>query len=259
MGTKVTILGSGTSTGVPIIGCPCKVCRSKNPKNKRLRASVWFQKNKKSILVDSSTDFRTQALTYKIARIDAVLLTHSHADHISGLDDLRCYNFIQKSVIPIYGNLHAKKDLFQRFSYVFNPGIVEGGGIPKLDFKLVSEKTSSFKAAGIKVIPLPADHGSRLRTLGFRIDDIAYLTDCSYIPPLSLNRMRDLSVLILDCVRLKPHRTHLNLDRALEVISQVKPRKTYLTHLGHDFDYSIWNRKLPRQVRLAYDGLSITT
>ena len=239
---KVTILGSGTSTGIPVIGCRCKVCRSRNPKNKRLRASAWFQAGGKSILIDTSVDFRQQALTHKIPRVDAVLYTHPHADHIHGIDELRCYNFLQEGNIPVYGNEWSCRDLQHKFPYVFAGEKPEGGGIPRLTLNRIEGQTP-FEAAGIPVTPLPHAHGSQ-EALGYRIHSVAYVTDCSYIPAESLDRMRGLSVLILDCVRLKPHRTHFNLDQALETVNQVRPRRTYLTHLGHDFDHSAWARKV---------------
>jgi len=256
-----TILGSGTSTGVPIPTCSCGVCRSKNSKNHRLRCSAWLQYQGKSILIDTSTDLRTQVLRAKISRIDAVLYTHPHSDHVHGIDELRCYNFSQQSDIPVYGNAWTCQELSQRFSYIFRPqGPPEGGGIPLLRLNPFNPHEYSMsrplEVQGISVVPIPVPHGSQ-ESVGYRIDSVAYVTDCSYIPKESLDRMRGLSVLVLDCVRLKPHRTHLNLDQALEIISQVKPKKTFLTHLGHEFDHTKWSRKLPKGVHLAYDGLKI--
>lgn len=267
----LTILGSGTSGGVPFIGCACKICRSRNPKNKRTRASAWFQVQSKSIVIDTGPDFRLQALREKISRIDAVLYTHPHADHIHGIDDLRSYNFIQNEPIPCYGNAWTCEDLPIKFSYIFKKsppkkpgdqawgnltGYGEGGGIPMLDLKLLDPKLESIDIKGVSAQYIPHQHGSR-ESLGYRIDSVAYIADCSYIPPTSLDRLKGLSALVLDCVRLEPHRTHLNLDRALELIEQIKPQKAYLTHLGHEFDYENWMKKLPRGVGLAYDGLKI--
>jgi len=254
----LTILGSGTSTGVPIISCRCAVCRSRNPKNRRLRASAWVQSGKKSILIDTSVDLRQQALTHKILRVDAVLYTHPHADHIHGIDELRSYNYIQKETIPAYGNAWSCAELREKFSYIFKPAAIEGGGIPQIELRQLESSAEVIDVAGISVTPLSLQHGSK-ECVGYRIGSVAYVTDCSYIPPQSLDRMKGLSALVLDCVRLAPHDTHLNLDQALEVVAKLKPKKTYLTHLGHDFDYVKWNKKLPKGVSLAYDGLQIRT
>ena len=253
---RLNILGCGTSTGVPLISCKCHVCRSKNPKNRRLRASAWIRTRGKSLLIDTSTDFRQQALREKIPRVDAVLYTHPHADHVHGIDELRSYNFIQGASIPAYGNEWTCRELTHKFEYIFKPQPVEGGGIPQLDLNCIRTESESFEAAGVPIIPISLKHGSQ-ECVAYRIDGIAYVTDCSYIPPLSLDRLRGLSVLVLDCLRIQPHGTHFNLDQALEVISELRPKKTFLTHLGHDFEYTEWTKKLPKGVYLAYDGLSI--
>jgi phosphoribosyl 1,2-cyclic phosphate phosphodiesterase len=255
----LTILGCGTSTGVPLIGCKCQVCRSKNPKNTRLRASAWIQVQGKSLLIDTSTDLRQQALRAKIPRVDGVLFTHPHADHIHGIDELRSYNFLQKQAIPVYANAWTAHELQTKFSYIFTPpAVVEGGGIPLLQMNLFDAQAPFLDILGIKIIPLALSHGSK-ECVGYRFEDVAYLTDCSYIPPTSLNRMKGLAVLVLDCLRLKPHGTHFNLNQALETVEKLKPKRTYLTHLGHEFEYSEWKEKLPRGVFLAYDGLKIKT
>jgi phosphoribosyl 1,2-cyclic phosphate phosphodiesterase len=252
----LTLLGTGTSTGVPLIGCDCKVCRSRNPKNHRLRAAAWLQTEDKSILIDTSTDLRTQALRAKIKGVDGVLYTHPHADHLHGIDELRSYNYLQRETIPVFGNEWTTGELTSRFPYIFHSGPIEGGGKPQISLKTIDAAQESLDILGVRVIPISLPHGKR-ECVGYRFGDVAYVTDCSYIPNHSLERLRDLEVLVLDCVRIQPHPTHLNLERALEVVENVRPRKTYLTHLGHDFDYASWTRKLPKGVALAYDGLKI--
>ncbi|HAR42006.1 MAG TPA: MBL fold metallo-hydrolase [Bdellovibrionales bacterium] len=254
---RLTILGCGTSTGVPLIHCSCPVCKSRNSKNKRLRASAWLQIHGKSFLLDTSTDFRAQALRTRIPRIDAVFYTHPHADHIHGIDDLRSFNFIQKESIPLYGNQWTCDEMREKFKYIFSPRPVEGGGIPQLTLNTITTASKSLKVSGVKVVPISLKHGSR-ETVGYRFESIAYLTDCSYIPISSIERLRGLEVLVLDCLRIEPHQTHLNLEQALGVIRELKPKRTYLTHLGHDFDYVKTSKALPKGVALAYDGLKIS-
>ena len=253
----LTILGCGTSTGVPLISCKCSVCRSRNKKNHRLRASAWIQARGKSILIDTSPDLRQQALREKIERVDAVLYTHPHADHVHGIDELRSYNFIQKASIPVFGNAWTCEELKSKFSYIFKPSYVEGGGIPQLELNQFDSKIDQLDVQGIPVIPISLSHGSK-ECVAYRVDSVAYVTDCSYIPETSLDRLKGLSVLVLDCLRLEPHKTHFNLDQALATVDAVRPKKTFFTHLSHDFDYSKWIKKLPKGVTLAYDGLKIT-
>lgn len=253
---EVTILGSGTSTGVPAIQCKCSVCISDDLKNKRLRASAWLRIQGQSILIDTSTDLRTQALRADIKRVDAVLYTHPHADHIHGIDELRSFNFIQRQSIPVYGNHWTSKELKTKFSYIFHPGPVEGGGIPQLTLNEFDPEEKEIRVLGIPITPIPVPHGTQ-QCVGYRIHSFAYVTDCNEIPEKSLQRMRNLKTLVLDCVREKAHATHLNLEKALWVVNQIRPTQTYLTHLSHDFDYSTWMKRLPSGVALAYDGLVI--
>jgi phosphoribosyl 1,2-cyclic phosphate phosphodiesterase len=253
---SLTLLGTGTSTGVPIPTCRCRVCRSREPRNRRLRASAWLRAGDASILIDTSTDLRQQALRARIERVNAVLYTHPHADHIHGIDELRAYNFTQRATIPVYGNEWTESELLSRFPYIFKPGPVEGGGIPLLEFHRLDAKAERLDVAGVEIVPISLQHGSK-ECVGYRVKEIAYVTDCSYIPDQSLDRLKGLSVLILDCLRLEPHGTHFHLSQALETISRVKPKRAFLTHLGHDFDYRTFNRGLPRGVRLAYDGLTV--
>jgi phosphoribosyl 1,2-cyclic phosphate phosphodiesterase len=253
----LTILGSGTSSGVPLIGCDCAVCRSRDPKNKRLRASAWLQSEGKSILIDSSVDFRQQALRAKIGHLDAVVYTHPHADHVYGIDDLRAFNFLQKRAIPIYGNQWTISALKKNFSYIFHRETpYEGGAIAKLDPQEFSTQSPEIDVCGVSMIPISLPHGKQ-ETVGYRIKSLAYVTDCHFVPAAARDRLRELDVLVLDCVRLRPHGTHLNLEGALEVVSELRPKKTFLTHLGHDFEHSKWNKKLPKGVALAYDGQKI--
>lgn len=254
---ELTILGCGTSTGVPLLFCTCAVCRSKNPKNRRLRTSAWLRAGGKSILIDTSTDLRQQALSARIPRVDAILFTHPHADHVSGIDEIRSFNFIQKRRIPAYGNAWTCAELRVRFPYIFAPAKkIEGGGIPLIDLEEFSTKTQTLDIAGVPVRPIALTHGSE-ECVGYRFDALAYITDCNAIPKTSLDRLRGLDTLILDCLRLAPHGTHLNLERALETVRELRPRRTILTHLGHDFEYRQWTKKLPKGVALAYDGMTV--
>jgi phosphoribosyl 1,2-cyclic phosphate phosphodiesterase len=257
MKTTFTILGSGTSTGVPVITCHCEVCLSKHPRNKRLRASAWLQAEGRSILIDTSTDLRQQALKQKIPRVDAVLLTHPHADHIMGLDELRAWNFSQKGRIPVFGNEWSERELLQKFEYIFKPRVIEGGGIPLLDLHRFDASAERLEVCGLTIIPIPLQHGSQ-ECVAYRYNDLAYVTDCNVIPKTSLNRLQGLDTLVLDCLRLKPHGTHFHLEAALEMVETLKPRRTWLTHLGHELNYVEWKKKLPKNVAFAYDGLKIT-
>ncbi|GMR04284.1 MAG: GPMC system MBL fold metallohydrolase [Thermodesulfobacteriota bacterium] len=249
---KLLILGCGTSTGVPVIGCGCSVCTSKDPRNVRTRSSALVTVNDKNILIDTSTDLRGQALSCGIKRVDAVLFTHPHADHIHGIDDLRSFNMLQKTSIPCYGNEHTIKRIHVMFDYIFNDESQESWR-PKLTTTVVD---SPFKLFGTEIMPLEVMHGKSV-ILGYRLDAAAYVTDCSSIPKASMDRLYGLKLLIIGALRHKPHPTHMTIEEAVEISRELKPERTVLTHLSHNVDFAADNKKLPPGVELGYDGMEL--
>ena len=255
MKARVIVLGSGTSHGVPMIGCSCAVCRSTDPRDRRSRPSIYLDVEEgPAILVDTSTDLRQQALTHGIARVDAILFTHSHADHIMGLDDVRRFNAMQAGAIPAYADERTATDLRRSFSYVFNPPNEKGGGIPQISLTTIIGR---FNVGGIGIQPIPIFHGLR-PILGFRFGSFAYLTDCNRLSDEAWPLLDGVEVLILDALRHRPHPTHFTVAEALQVVERVKPRHTYFTHVCHDLAHAATNASLPRGVELAYDGLALT-
>lgn len=251
---KLTFLGTGTSTGVPSIACDCETCLSDDPRDKRLRVSVLIEHRDKKVLVDTSSDFRQQALRANIRRLDAVLITHCHVDHVFGLDDIRPLNF-RYGAMGIYANETAWVDLRRIFQYVFQPTHF-GGGLPQLIPHTVYHKAPFCIGEELTITPLEVIHGE-LPVVAYRFNDFAYATDLKYIPPDSMDGLRDLDVLVLDCVRIKPHSTHLGLEEALAVIEDLRPKRAFLTHLNHDIMYERDSRLLPGNVRFGYDGLVV--
>lgn len=247
-----TLLGSGTSTGVPAIGCRCSVCLSSHPRNKRTRCSLWIQHQDRSFLIDTSVDLRQQALREGVERVDAVLFTHAHADHIYGLDEIRSYNFIQKTAIPCYGSGETLAGVKRAFSYIFSEAPSESAKPQMTAFPIAGP----FSLFGLPVQPIPLLHG-RMEVLGYRFGPAAYLTDCNHIPESSRAMLQGLDLLVVSAIGTRPHATHFNLDEALEVIRQLAPRRAFLTHLSHHFDYEKFPPSLPESVALAYDGLRI--
>lgn len=248
----VTFLGTGTSTGVPVPTCECDVCRSDDPRDRRLRPSVLLRWGEASVLVDTATDFRAQALKFAIERVDAVLFTHAHADHILGLDDLRLYNWRQRKPVPAYGSPQTLEALARTFWYVFEPGPSENTR-PAVDLHPVR---SAFQLLGREILPIPVMHG-RLPILGYRLGRFAYLTDVSEIPATSYDLLQGLDVLVLNALRERPHPTHLNFDGAVECARRIGAARTYLTHLSHECLHRSVAGGLPAGVELAYDGLSV--
>jgi phosphoribosyl 1,2-cyclic phosphate phosphodiesterase len=249
---RVTFLGTGTSSGVPVIGCDCAVCRSTDPRDNRLRPSIFVDiPGRAGILVDTGSDLRQQALRHDIRRVDAVLVTHCHADHVMGLDEIRRYNQLQGGPIPFYATYDAWVTLKKTFFYVFDGVQRLGGGIPKIEEHLIE---GPFEIGGVRIVPVPLWHG-RLPVLGFRFGNFAYLTDCNTIPEASWPLIEGVEVLVLDALREKKHSTHFTLDEALAVVARLRPRRAYFTHMAHDLPHAATNARLPPGVELAYDGL----
>jgi phosphoribosyl 1,2-cyclic phosphate phosphodiesterase len=250
---QVLFLGTGTSHGVPLIGCSCAVCRSTDPRDKRLRPSILVRGPASHILVDTSPDLRQQALAHAIARVDAVLYTHSHADHILGLDELRRYNHLQGHSLPCYATTATWADLRRAFHYVFTGGPHVGGGVPDIAQHTIE---GPFTAGGLAVVPVPVWHG-RMPVLGFRFGDFAYLTDCNRLDEAAWPLLDGVNTLVVDALRERPHPTHFTVDEALAVIARVRPKCAYLTHMTHDVGHATTSARLPAGVELAYDGLVI--
>jgi phosphoribosyl 1,2-cyclic phosphate phosphodiesterase len=271
---RVILLGTGTSHGVPAIGCDCAVCRSDDPRDRRTRPSIVIEfepgaagratpppgaaayaRDVRSILVDTSTDLRAQALAYGIRRVDAILFTHSHADHVFGLDEVRRYNSMQRSAIGCYGDAQTIGDLRRMFGYIFDPPKEQAGGIPQLRLFRVA---GPFAFGDAEVVPVPLWHGRRL-ILGFRIGAFAYLTDCNAIPDESWPLIAGVRTVVLDALRERPHPTHFSVREALAVVERLAPERAYFTHICHDLPHAATCARLPDGVDLAYDGLVLDT
>jgi phosphoribosyl 1,2-cyclic phosphate phosphodiesterase len=257
------MLGTGTSHGVPMIGCDCSTCRSTDPRDRRTRPSILIERTDavanesavqgavRSILIDTSTDLRLQALTYDVRRIDAILFTHSHADHILGLDEVRRFNVIQRTAIPAYADERTIADIRQTFAYIFNDGTPQGGGIPQVELTRVA---GPFSLGSLEIVPVPLMHGKR-PILGFRMGTFAYLTDCSSIPDGSWPLLDGVHTLVLDALRHRPHPTHFSVAEAIEAASRIGATRTYFTHVCHDLGHAETCATLPGGIELAYDGL----
>jgi phosphoribosyl 1,2-cyclic phosphate phosphodiesterase len=257
--TKIsfTVLGCGTSTGVPVPGCPCPVCTSGDPKNRRLRTSgVLRLSGGETILIDAGTDLRQQALEQKLHSIDAILFTHQHSDHILGIDDLRCFNFHRPAPIPAFGTDTTLVEIEVTFRYLFQHNHdYLGGLLTQIQLHRI-EHGKSFECLGETVTPFLLWHGP-IPVTGFRIRDFVYATDCNRIPPESIDIMTGAKVLFLDALRHRPHKTHFTIAEAISTAEQLKAQQTYFIHMSHDIDYHPESEKLPPGISYAYDGLTV--
>ena len=250
---QLTMLGVGSSAGTPVVGCKCATCLSDNPKNKRFRCSAAITTdNGEVILIDTGPDLRAQALINGLNRADAVLYTHTHADHLHGIDDLRAFCQIQKKQIPLYGKLEAMQHIQAKFGYA----IRNAGDFWDLPVLSLNPITEPFDVLGIKVTPIPVRHGYS-DILGYRIGNMAYLTDVSDIPESSLALLVNLEVLMLDCLRNQPHYTHINVEQSIAYASHINARNTYFIHMTHDLEYEKLSARLPKNIHASYDGLKL--
>jgi phosphoribosyl 1,2-cyclic phosphate phosphodiesterase len=261
---RITLLGTGTSHGVPTLDCmlddyarcPYGVCRKalSDPRYRRSRASALVEHEGAALLLDTSQDFRQQMLDQRVRRISAVLYTHGHADHIYGLPDIRSYCYHQGAAMPVYGSPETLATIQGAFDYIFHPPAFVGGGIPTLELHPLEAPTI---ICGITVTPIPVEHGPLHGCQGYRLNDLAYIPDVKAIPPVSLELLRDLELLVLNCLRLRPHGSHLCLEESLAYVEQLRPKRCLLTHMTHDIDYQREEPRLPAHVRFAYDGLVV--
>lgn len=250
---KVTFLGSGTSQGVPVIGCTCEVCTSLDYRDKRLRSSIRVEISGQSFIVDTGPDFRQQMLRENVTHVDAVLFTHSHRDHTAGLDDVRAYNFIQAMDMPVYGTEPTLDHLKLEYAYAFDK--VSYPGIPRLELNLIEDQP--FSINGVKVIPLPVLH-LKMPVLGFRFGNFSYITDANHIPETTIEKLIGTEVLVLNALQVEPHVSHFNLKEALKMVVKIQPGRTYFTHISHKLGlHAAIEKDLPPDVALAFDGLEV--
>ena len=253
--TSITFLGTGTSNGIPVIGCSCDVCTSSDPRDKRGRTSALVRHNGLDLLVDTATELRAQALANGVDRIDATLFTHPHADHTGGFDDLRRFNELAQAHLPVYASPETAAVLKERFAYAFEDAFPFYGGKPDLTLHEVS---TPFEINGVAIEPLPVWHG-QMRVLGFRFGSLAYVTDAKDVPEETVDRLRGLDVLVINALRDRPHPTHLSIQEAVAIAKDVSPRMTYLVHLSHEIGHAAATALLPDHVAIAYDGLTVST
>ena len=247
---KITFLGTGTSQGVPVIGCTCEVCSSLDFRDKRLRSSIHVELSNQSFVVDTGPDFRQQMLRERVKRIDAVLFTHAHRDHTAGLDDVRAYNFMQRMDMPVYGTQPVLDQLKVEYAYAF---VKESyPGIPRLLFNLIDE--GPFSVNGVNVLPLPVMH-LKMPVFGFRFVNFSYITDANFIPDKTMEKLKGTEILVLNALQREPHISHFNLKEAVSMVEKIQPRLTYFTHISHKLGtHAEVSKELPPNVMLAYDG-----
>lgn len=255
---KITFLGTGTSQGVPVIGCKCEVCKSTDSKDKRLRTSAMVEVEDKRFIIDAGPDFRYQMLRAGISKIDALLLTHEHKDHTGGIDDVRAFNFVDYPIIHtihIYSNSTTIEAIRRDFHYAFATDKYRG--VPEIRTHIITEQESFF-VEGIEITPIVGQHSERFRSVGYRIGDLAYLTDMNYIAPEELAKLRGVEVLVINALRWETHSSHFSVEEAIKIIDSVAPKRAYLTHMSHRIGlHSELEHRLPKGVMAAYDGLEV--
>lgn len=251
---KVTFLGTGTSQGVPLIGCDCEVCTSSDKRDNRLRSSIWVQTENTSVVIDSGPDFRYQMLRAKVHKLDAIVYTHGHKDHVAGMDDVRAYNFFTNNPIELYATKETEETLKREFSYVFSGDNYPG--IPKVKTTTIDSQ-NNFIINDLKFIPILVKH-MNMDVLGFRIGDFTYITDANYIPPEELEKIKGSKALVLNALRHTKHVSHYTLEEAIEVAQSIGADNTYFTHISHQLGkHSEIERQLPDGIHLSYDGLTL--
>ena len=250
---QITFLGTGTSNGIPVIGCDCAVCHSTDPRNRRTRTSALIDVDDQRILIDTTPEMRLQALANDVSHVDAVLYTHAHADHVAGFDDLRSFNYLSQRQIDVYVDALTDAMLRERFAYAFERPFPFFGGKPDLAMHVFD---GPFQVGPTCVSPFAVQHG-RWTVNGFRFGDLVYLTDAKIVPDVALNAMRGADLLVINALREKPHPVHLSVSEALDIIAEVRPHRALLTHLSHEVDHAELSARLPSHVDLAYDGLTI--
>jgi phosphoribosyl 1,2-cyclic phosphate phosphodiesterase len=251
---KITFLGTGTSQGVPVIGCTCEVCSSLDFRDKRFRTSISVSIGNQTFVVDTGPDFRQQMLRERINRVDAVLLTHAHRDHTAGLDDVRAYNFLHNMDMPVYGTQEVLDQIRTEFAYAFAEKYYPG--IPRFALRLVNN--DPFQVNGVDIIPLHVLH-LRLPVMGFRIGDFSYITDAKFIPEETMQRLKGTKTLVLNALQKEEHISHFNLKEAIEMVDRIKPQKAYFTHISHKLGlHAKVSDELPENISLAFDGLQLS-
>ena len=250
---KISFLGTGTSQGVPVIGCRCAVCTSLDYRDKRLRSSIHVDIDNQSFVIDTGPDFRQQMLRENISRLDAVIFTHAHRDHTAGLDDVRAYNFMQQMDMPVYGTIQTLDQLRVEYAYAFHPKAYPG--LPRIMLNEITDNV--FQINGTPIVPLPVMH-LKMPVLGFRFQNFSYITDANYISEETIDRLKGTDVLVLNALQRESHVSHFNLQEAIGMIETIAPRKAYLTHISHKLGlHNVVDKELPADISLAYDGLQL--
>lgn len=250
---RITFLGTGTSNGIPVIGCACHVCCSTDPRDKRTRSSAIVESGGRTLLIDTTPELRLQAVAHGVSRVDAVLYTHAHADHVAGFDDLRSFNDINQEPLDVHADALTSALIRDRFSYAFENPFPFFGGKPDLNLRVFD---GPFTAAGVDVVPFQVGHG-RWTVTGFRFGPLVYLTDAKIVPQAAIDAMRGADVLVINGLRDRPHPVHLSIPESLEIIAELRPRRAFLTHLSHDVGHAELSARLPDNVQVAYDGLIV--